>query len=143
METITLRPLGPDDFDLLIAVPEGLFDGPVRAEQARAFLDDPLHEIVLAFDGDLAVGLASGTVLLHPDKAPAFFINEVGVRESHQRRGIGRAVTERLIATARGRGCEGIWLGTEADNAPALALYRAMKGDEVRGVFFGWDGGLA
>ncbi|WP_342076442.1 GNAT family N-acetyltransferase [Yoonia sp. SS1-5] len=140
--TITLRTLGPDDFDRLMAVPEGLFDGPMRADQARAFLQDPLHECVLAFDGELAVGMATGTVLLHPDKAPSMFVNEVGVRDAYRRQGIGRQVTAHLFAVARARGCQGIWLGTEQDNAPALALYRSMDGDEVAGVYFGWDDGL-
>ena len=142
MQPITYRRLGPDDLALLLAVPEGLFDAPVREESARTFLNDPWHEIVLALDGDLAVGMATGTVLLHPDKEPAMFINEVGVRDSHQRRGIGTAVTRALIDVARARGCDGVWLGTEAGNRPALGLYRAMGGDEVTGSFFGWDGAL-
>ncbi|SEW30045.1 Ribosomal protein S18 acetylase RimI [Cognatiyoonia koreensis] len=141
-DTITLVHLRPDDFDRLMAVPEGLFDNAIVASQARAFLTDPLHECVLAYADDLAVGMATGTILLHPDKQPAMFINEVGVRESYQRRGIGRAVTEALIAVAREKGCKGIWLGTELDNAPALALYRSMCKDELQGVFFGWDDGL-
>lgn len=140
--TITLRHLREMDLRDLLAVPPGLFDEPIDREQARAFLEDPLHEGVLAYAGDLAVGMATGTVLLHPDKAPAMFINEVGVRDEWQRRGIGAAVTQRLIDVARARGCEGVWLGTEPDNVAALALYRSMDGDEVKGVYFGWDGAL-
>lgn len=140
-DEITFRQLGPDDLDLLLAVRDGLFDHPLRPDQARAFLADAGHEIVLAFAGDEAVGLASGTVLLHPDKAPALLVNEVGVRERWRRRGIGRAVTERLIGIARARGCDaGIWLGTEPDNAAAMALYRAMGSDEEPLVGFAWDG---
>lgn len=140
-DEITFRHLGPDDLDRLLGVSEGLFDHPLKPDQARAFLADPGHEIVLAFAGDEAVGLASGTVLLHPDKAPALFVNEVGVREGWRRRGIGRAVTERLLAIARARGCdEGTWLATETDNLAALALYRAMGGDEEPLVGFAWNG---
>lgn len=141
-DQITLRHLGPDDLDVLLAVPEGLFDSPVDPVHSRAFLDDPLHEIVLAFEGDLAVGLASGTILLHPDKPPAMFVNEVGVRDGWKRRGIGAAITGRLFEVARARGCRGIWLGTESDNGAALALYRKLGGEEVQGVYFGWDGAL-
>lgn len=139
---IAFRSLVPGDLPLLMAVPEGLFDNPICPVQAAAFLADPRHALVLAFDGNLAVGMASGTVLLHPDKPPAMFVNEVGVRDSHLRRGIGGAVTEELFTIARARGCEGIWLGTEADNTPALALYRKLGGDELPGVYFGWDGAL-
>lgn len=139
-QTITLRRLGPDDLDILLDIPVGLFDFSVDATQAKAFLADPLHVLVLAFDGSFAVAMASGNVMLHPDKPPAFFINEVGVREAYRRRGIGRAVTEKIMQIARERGCKGIWLGTENDNAPAIALYRSLAGAEFPGVYFGWDG---
>jgi ribosomal protein S18 acetylase RimI-like enzyme len=127
---------------LLLSVREGLFDNPVDSVQAAAFLNDPLHEIVLAYAGEDAVGIATGTVLLHPDKPPAMFVNEVGVREDWQRRGIGRAVMECLFAIARARGCQGIWLGTEPDNDAALALYRSMGGAEETFIGFGWDDAL-
>lgn len=139
-DVITFHHLGPDDLDLLLGVPAGLFDNPVDPEQARAFLTEPGHVIVLALSGDLAVGMATGMILLHPDKPPAMFVNEIGVREDWQRRGIGRAMTRHLFDIARAGGCRGIWLGTEPDNAPALALYRALDGDEMPILGFGWDG---
>jgi len=142
-ETITLRHLGPDDLDLLLGVEDGLFDNAIRPDQARAFLDQPLHDLVLALEGEAVVGMASGQVMLHPDKAPAYFVNEVGVRESHQRRGIAKALCGRLIEIARGRGCEGIWLATEGDNVAARALYRSVKARETAGiVVYDWDGAM-
>ncbi|MCW3782383.1 GNAT family N-acetyltransferase [Defluviimonas salinarum] len=139
-EPITYQLLGPGELALLTGVGAGLFDYPVDPEQAAAFLADPGHMIVLALAGAEVVGLASGTVLLHPDKRPALFVNEVGVREAWRRQGIGRAMMAVLFAEARARGCVGIWLGTETDNGPALALYRRLGGDEVPFVGFGWDG---
>ena len=139
---ITCRVLGPDDLDALTGAPEGLFDHPVDRAQAMAFLADPGHIIVFAWCWADVAGFASATILLHPDKPPAGFINEIGVREEFRRRGIGRAVSEALFAEVRARGCQGIWLGTEPDNDAALALYRAMGGDEVPFVGFGWDGAL-
>ena len=139
---ITIRQIGPDDLRLLMSVRPGLFDNPLDPEQACAFLNDDRNWLFLAFDGGEAVGMASGTVLLHPDKQPALFINEVGVRDSHLRRGIGKQVTQALIDYARADGIKGIWLGTEPDNAAACALYRSLGGDEVPGVFFGWDDAL-
>jgi ribosomal protein S18 acetylase RimI-like enzyme len=139
-ETITLRRLGPEDLDVLMAVEDGLFDNAIRPDQAEAFLNDGLHEMVLAFDGSDVVGMASGQIMLHPDKVPAFFINEVGVRESHQRRGIAKLLCNRLIGVGRARGCEGIWLATEGDNLPARALYRAMGARETEDiVVYDWD----
>lgn len=139
MQGITIRRLGPEDLDVLCAVPGGLFDGPVDRVQSEAFLADPMNVIVLAFDDDLAVSMATGTVLRHPDKQPSLFINEVGTRDSHLRRGIGRKVSLALMEIARARGCESVWLATEPDNASALGLYRSMAGKEVHGVYFSWD----
>ncbi|MCX7300366.1 MAG: GNAT family N-acetyltransferase [Rhodobacterales bacterium] len=139
-QEITIKHLGPDDLELLLAVPEGLFDDPVDAVQAADFLADPMHEIMLAYDGDLAVGMVTGTVVLHPDKPPSMFVNELGTREGWIRRGIARDLAERFFDLARARGCEGIWLGTEPDNLPALGLYRSLGGQEITFVGFGWDG---
>ena len=135
-----IRLFGPDHTAVLLAVEPGLFDHAVDPDQARVFLQSPLTEIALAFDGACAVAFASGTVLLHPDKPPSMFVNEVGTRESHQRRGYGRAVLGALIGRARARGCQGVWLGTDPDNAAALALYRRLGGDERSFTGFGWDG---
>jgi ribosomal protein S18 acetylase RimI-like enzyme len=134
--------LTPSDIDLLLAVPPGLFDEPIRPDQSRAFLADPGNIILLALDGPFAVGMATATILRHPDKAPALFVNEVGTRESHQRQGIATALMDRMIATARARGCQGIWLGTEPDNVAALALYRKLGGEEQTFIGFGWDNAL-
>jgi ribosomal protein S18 acetylase RimI-like enzyme len=139
---IQIRTLGPQDLDLLLAVQPDLFDEPIRPDQARAFLSDPNSLLLLAYDGDLAVGMATATILLHPDKAPALFVNEVGTRDSHLRQGIATALMEQLFALARARGCQGIWLGTEPDNTAALGLYRKLGGEEVPFVGFGWDDAL-
>jgi aminoglycoside 6'-N-acetyltransferase I len=141
MATVEIRALGPGDLDLLCAAEEGLFDDPVDPVQAAAFLADPLHHMVVALDRGRIVAFASGSVLLHPDKPPAFFVNEVGTRESHLRRGLASAVTRRLFDLARDLGCHGgIWLATEDDNEAALGLYRKLEGDEHTFVAFGWDG---
>ena len=139
---VEIRALGPRDLPLLLAVEPGLFDHPVDPAQALAFLEAPLCEIVLALDGPRAVAFASGTVLLHPDKPPALFVNELGTREGDRRRGHGRAVLRALIGVARARGCVGVWLGTEPDNAAMVALCRGMAAEELPFLGFGWDGAL-
>lgn len=139
-ETITLRQLGPDDLEVLLHVREGLFDNEVRPDQARAFLDDPLHEIVVACAGPEVAGMASGMVMFHPDKPPAFFVAEVGVRDEFLRQGIAKRLCARLMQIARVRGCKAIWLATEVDNAPARALYRALDARETGDiVVYDWD----
>lgn len=137
---IDIRALGPDDLPSLLATAAGLFDTPLRADESAAFLADPANLLLIAFDGDHAVGMLSGTFLRHPDKPLSLFINEVGTREGWQRQGIATALLTRALTLARARGARGTWLGTETDNAPAIALYRALGAQELPGVFFGWDG---
>lgn len=139
-ETITLRRLGPDDLQLLTDVGDGLFDNPIRPDQARAFLADPLHEIMVALTGSQIIGMASGQIMYHPDKPPAFFVAEVGVRDEYQRRGIAARLSTALMQVAKDRGCEGIWLATENDNAPARALYQSLGARETKDiVVYDWD----
>lgn len=136
-----IRLLDRHDTHALGNVTPGLFDHAIRPDQARAFLQSPLHAMAVAERAGEWLAFASGTVLLHPDKAPEFFINEVGTREGFRRQGLGRRATQALIDHARDLGCdEGIWLGTETDNAAALALYRSMAGQEQVFVGFAWDG---
>ena len=133
------RTLGAGDLELLLSCDPDLFDNPLTEGAARQFLSDGGHLMVLALDGDQAVAFASGTRLLHPDKVPSLFINEVSTLESHRRRGLGRGVTEALMDEARRRwGCTEAWLGTETDNRAALGLYRAMGGDEGTFRLFAW-----
>lgn len=75
-----------------------------------ALFDTPLWPDSL--DGEPA-GFASASVLLHLDKNPQHFINEVDVREGIRRNGIGRPLVARLVEAARIRGCDYAWLGTD------------------------------
>lgn len=120
-----------------------VFDHSVDPKQLAAFLSDPGHELVFAAIGSRVVGMASGSVLLHPDKQPAFFINEVGVTEEFRRRGIATSLCNLLMKVARDRGCQGIWLATEQDNVEARGLYRRLNARETRDiVVYDWDGAL-
>jgi len=53
------------------------------------------------------------------------FLYELSVEPVHRNRGIGTALVRSLADLAHTRGCYGMWVGTEPDNAAALATYRA------------------
>lgn len=140
-EEITYHILAPQNARQLQG--SDVFDNSVDPEQLTAFLADPGHEMVFAAMGARIVGMASGTVLLHPDKQPAFFINEVGVNEEFRRRGIATSLCELLMKVARDRGCQGIWLATETDNIEARGLYQRLNARETSGiVVYDWDGAM-
>lgn len=120
-----------------------VFDNPIDPIQLAAFVANSGHEMVFATTGSRVIGMATGTVLLHPDKCPAFFINEVGVNENMRNRGIGTKLTKMLMTIARKKGYHGIWLATETDNVEARALYKKLGAREtVAVVVYDWDGAL-
>ena len=121
-------PLGPTTRDLLDRIEAEVFDGPIRPEARAAFLSDPRHLMMLAEAGGRVVGMASATELLHPDKSPQLFINEVGVAPGWQRQGIGRALVAAPVAEARARGCDYAWLGTATDNLGGNACFASVPG---------------
>ena len=141
METVTYHRLDSDNAHLLQGA--DVFDNAVDADQLTSFLADAGHELVFARQGETVIGFASGMVLLHPDKQPAFFINEVDVAPDFQRNGVGKALCQRLMDLARKRGCKGIWLATEDINHPARALYKSLEGRETKEiVVYDWDGAM-
>ena len=138
---VTYYILKPQNADLLLNA--DVFDYPVDAAQLAEFVSCPGHELVFAMVGPKIVGMASGTVLRHPDKQPAFFVNEVGVNEDVRLNGIGTALMQRLLEVARDKGCQGIWLATEIDNLEARALYRKLNARETDAVVvYDWDGAM-
>jgi ribosomal protein S18 acetylase RimI-like enzyme len=125
---IDIRILGSNDGAVLDRVAEDVFDGPVDARWWGEFRADSRHHLAVAIDDGLVVGFASGVHHVHPDKAPALFIDEVGVAPSHQGRGIGGRVLRALLAHGRALGCTQAWVLTSPANADAVRLYTHAGG---------------
>lgn len=127
-----VRCLTPADLSVLSNVAEDVFDDPINQASAKAFLEDGNHFLVVAMDsarGNLVVGFASATRLLHPDKeAFELFVNEVGIAPDYRRKGIARAIMETLFAEAKNHRCNLGWLAVDEDNEGALAFYKAIGG---------------
>jgi [ribosomal protein S18]-alanine N-acetyltransferase len=93
------------------------------------------HYLVAVEDGEVIGygGLAAGGTG-PPAEA---WIQNIGVRREAQRRGIGRALLEALLAEARRRGATEVLLEVAVDNAPAQKLY-ANYGFEPVGIRRGY-----
>jgi ribosomal protein S18 acetylase RimI-like enzyme len=135
---VEVRLLGAGDLAALVNAEPDVFDNRVEPELAEAFLADPRHHIVAAIADGRVVGFASAVDYLHPDKRRQLFVNEVGVAPRLHRRGIGLSLMRAIIAQARALGCDSAWVGTDLDNLPARALYRAAGGvpDEPNAEIF-------
>jgi ribosomal protein S18 acetylase RimI-like enzyme len=115
--------LGPGDERLVLSGAELFDDAPTEAWTA-SFLSSAGHHLLVAVDHS-PIGFVSGVETTHPDKGTEMFLYELSVHPDHRRRGIGTALVRALADLARERGCYGMWVGTEPDNAAALATYRA------------------
>jgi aminoglycoside 6'-N-acetyltransferase I len=122
--------LGPGDGPILARVATDVFDGPIVATLTDEFLSDPRHHLAVAIAEGEVVGFASAVHYVHPDKRAQLFVNEVGVAPAWQRRRIGSRLLEALLARGRTLGCVEAWVGTEAGNIAARALYKSAGGVE-------------
>ncbi|MEL7975845.1 GNAT family N-acetyltransferase [Isoptericola sp. F-RaC21] len=118
-----------------------LFDHPVSPDGAEDTLGRPGHVVLLARSADgRDVGFVSGVEMRHPDKDAELFLYELAVDDGWRRQGVATALLAALREVALARGCRGMWTGTEADNAAALATYRAAGAEIDDGsVFVVWD----
>ena len=117
-----------------------LFDEPPEEAATARFLGSADHHLLFAYDGERAVGMISGVETTHPDKGTEMFLYELGVVEDARRQGVATALVHALAALARERGCYGMWVGVDTDNAAALATYRsAGAGEEAPAVVFSWE----
>jgi ribosomal protein S18 acetylase RimI-like enzyme len=117
-----------------------LFDRPLQPDAVARFMADPIHHLLLAYDGDLPVGFVSGIEVTHPDKGTEMFLYELAVDEAARNRGIGRALVGALAELARSRGCYGMWVLTDDGNPAALRAYAAAGGkrESPDAVLFNW-----
>jgi ribosomal protein S18 acetylase RimI-like enzyme len=62
------------------------------------------------------------------------------VADDYRRRGIARALVDRLGEIARQRGCHGMWVVVDPDNDAALQTYRSARADPADGaVTLSWE----
>jgi ribosomal protein S18 acetylase RimI-like enzyme len=118
-----IRLLGPRDAHVLDHVAPGVFDNEIDPELTEEFLADPRHHLAVAIVDGVVVGMASAVHYVHPDKAPQLFINEVGIAPSHQGRGLGRQLVDRLVRLSMELGCTEAWVLTDRSNTVAQRLY--------------------
>jgi aminoglycoside 6'-N-acetyltransferase I len=128
---VDIRLLGPNDLEILSNVAPDVFDDPINFETAMEFLHDIRHRLMVVLDEGLVVGFISAVIYMHPDKSkPELWINEVGIAPTHQGRGIGKMLLQRMLESGQQAGCSEAWVLTERDNNAAMGLYRSLGGIE-------------
>lgn len=127
---LIVRRLGAGDLPLLLAAAD-LFDDPLRPAMAQRFLAHPDHHLIAAIADGAMIGFVSAVTYLHPDKPVECWINEAGVGETWQRRGVGRKLLMATLAHAWSCDCESAWVLTHSSNRAARGLYAACGGEST------------
>ena len=96
-------------------------------EYVRVFLAYPGSHILLAEQNGAVAGLLSYTIrpnLYHAENC--CMVDEVVVAGKARRRGIGKALVERLVQQAREAGCAEASLSVLPGNIPAQEFYKTL-----------------
>lgn len=130
MAKIEFRRLAAGDAHILNNVADEVFDERISPERAAAYLAQPGNIMLVAIVDGLVVAQCAAVIHHHPDKVTELYIDEVGVGAEHRNLRIATLMLEEMFAIGRREGCEEAWVGTELDNVPARALYRARDPKE-------------
>lgn len=127
-----------DELDFAEIAPD-VFDEPIHPERLEAYLLEPGHLMLLAFDNGIVVGQCAAVIHRHPDKVTELYIDEVGTASTHLRQGIATRMVEAMFAWGRELGCREAWLGTELDNIEANGLYAKIGGKGEKMVYYEFE----
>jgi GNAT superfamily N-acetyltransferase len=135
--SVALIPASSLDDDSLAALFTAVYAGywhPIAIDAAGlrhmiATYDLVLDASVVAVDGDEPVAVA-----LLAARGTEGWVGGMGVLPERRGTGLGTAVTERLLASARERALRRVRLEVLEQNAPAIAVYRKLGFADVRDV---------
>jgi ribosomal protein S18 acetylase RimI-like enzyme len=85
----------------------------------KNYLERGYTFLIAEIDGEL---VGTGALITHDDKTGR--IVRMSVCKNHRRRGIGRALVERLLKIARAQGFAQVLVGTELNWDDAIGLYK-------------------
>ena len=130
--TWQLRRATPDDLDAIMAIEDAVFT-------PDAWSRDSMRTELALRDGYYLVAFPVGEPdridayagLFAPHRAPSADVQTIAVAESARRGGLGRVLMTQLIAEARSRGAEEVFLEVRADNDSAQNLYRSLGFEQL------------
>lgn len=119
--------LSESNMDILNNYDEDIFDEKVDSHRIAAMLKEQSHILLLAVKEGVVIGQVLAAIHRHPDKPTELYIDDLGVSEKYQRRGIATLLVEKLFGIGAERGCEEVWVATEPDNEPAIKFYESLN----------------
>lgn len=135
---ITLRPATPNDVESiasLLAEVDRYYGGTDEEPIAQRgplirdalFGEHPSAHVLLAFDDDRPVGLASYSFLWPAAGVThSLFLKELYVSEASRKNGVGRLIMSELCRIAQDKGCSRVEWHADADNPIATNFYATL-----------------
>lgn len=115
-----IRLMREEDLPQVAAIEGEAFSTPWSLETFRSLLGRPLWVALVLEDGE---GGVAGYAILGVVESQGELAN-LAVRKEDRGRGLGRALLEAVLAEARRRGVDRLFLEVRRSNRAALALYR-------------------
>lgn len=116
----------PKTASLLNNVAEDVFDFEIDPTRLEKYLLAAGQFMFVAVAKSLVVGQLRGAIILHPDKRPDLYIENLGVSPAWKRQGIATRLLETTLAFGREQECEFAYVTTELDNEEGVAFYKAF-----------------
>ena len=124
---IEIIQLSESNMDVLNNYDEDIFDEKIDTYRLAAMLKERNNILLVAVNEGVVIGQILAVIHRHPDKPTELYIDDLGVSEKFQRRGIATRLIEQLYIIGMDRGCEEIWVATEPENEPAIKFYDSLN----------------
>jgi len=110
------------------------YDGePVARETIEEIIDSPLHDILVAFDGDKLVGMASVSVVAGAMIGKNEYLEDFVVSKDCQGKGVGSLIWEAILDWGRRKGCKRLEFTSSGKGKKIHAVeFYQHKGAEIR-----------
>ena len=118
---IAIRDMCEKDIDGVEETEKQCFSVPWSRRELESSFRSDFYRFFVADEDERIVGYAS--LFFAADEVS---IANVSVLPEYRRKGIGRALMERIVTFSREGGFTGIFLEVRVSNAPAIALYEAF-----------------
>jgi len=122
-----VRKMRREDVDAVVAIETEAFSSPWRRETFMELIDRPTAELfVMVHRDEGVIGYAVLWCVLDQGE-----LANVAIAARMRGRGLGRALLAEVLAVAKSRGVESVFLEVRESNAPALGLYQEFGFREV------------
>jgi len=124
---VRVREAIPDDVHAIAAIEGGAFSNPWHPDTFRSLISEGRALILVAEDGEAGV-VGYAVLWWVMDQGE---LANLAVTEDFRGRGVGSALLDRILADAKTREVESVFLEVRMSNGRAFDLYRSRGFDQV------------